>query len=161
MEIVRKGMKDILAGSVFIVFGLYFALTSLTYEIGSPLNMGPGYFPLVLGGLLVLLGAIVVVKGLVTGEGESIGTIPWRSMVLIVAAIIFFGVRGLQDERCPRGGDLSWLDDAMRTDLLRGPAAASPAHRSVDPGVGRRWSSSRTWHSASRRRCSRRTFSTA
>ena len=97
LEIVRKALKDILAGSVFIAFGLFFALVSLTYEVGSPLNMGPGYFPLVLGGILVLLGIIVVAKGFVAGEGESIGTIPWRSMVLIVAAIIFFGatVRGL------------------------------------------------------------------
>ena len=97
MEIVRKALKDILAGSVFIAFGLYFALVSLTYEVGSALSMGPGYFPLVLGGVLVLLGIVIVGKGLVAGDGEPIGTIPWRSAALIVAAIIFFGatVRGL------------------------------------------------------------------
>lgn len=97
LEIVRKALKDILAGSVFIVFGLFFALVSLTYEVGSPLKMGPGYFPLVLGGVLVLLGVVIVAKGFVAGEGEPIGTIPWRSAALIVAAVIFFGVtvRGL------------------------------------------------------------------
>ena len=97
LETVRKALKDILAGSVFIAFGLFFALVSLTYEVGSPLNMGPGYFPLVLGGVLVLLGIVIVAKGFVAGEGDSIGTIPWRSAALIVAAVIFFGltVRGL------------------------------------------------------------------
>jgi hypothetical protein len=97
LEIVRKALKDILAGSVFIAFGLFFALVSLTYEVGSPLNMGPGYFPLVLGGVLALLGVIIVAKGFVAGERDSIGTVPWRSTVLIVAAVILFGVtvRGL------------------------------------------------------------------
>jgi hypothetical protein len=97
LEIVRKALKDILAGSVFIAFGLFFALVSLTYEVGSPLNMGPGYFPLVLGGVLVLLGVVIVGKGFVAGEGDSIGTVPWRSTVLILAAVILFGVtvRGL------------------------------------------------------------------
>lgn len=97
MEIVRKALKDILAGSVFICFGLFFAVVSLTYEVGSPLNMGPGYFPLVLGGVLVVLGIVIIAKGFVAGEGDSIGTIPWRSGALIVAAVIFFGltVRGL------------------------------------------------------------------
>jgi hypothetical protein len=97
LEIIRTALKDILAGSVFIAFGLFFALVSLTYEVGSPLNMGPGYFPLVLGGVLVLLGVVIVGKGFVAGEGDSIGTVPWRSTVLILAAVILFGVtvRGL------------------------------------------------------------------
>jgi len=97
VDIVRRALKDILAGSVFIAFGLFFAVVSTTYEVGSPVEMGPGYFPLVLGGVLVLLGVVIVAKGFVVGEGEPIGTIPWRSAALIVVAIIFFGatVRGL------------------------------------------------------------------
>lgn len=94
---IRKALKDLLAGSVFIAFGLAFAATSLTYEVGSPLRMGPGYFPLVLGGILALLGLMIIAKGLVAGEGGAIGTIPWRPAILIVAAFVFFGVtvRGL------------------------------------------------------------------
>jgi len=94
---IRRALKDALAGSVFIGFGLFFALVSTTYDVGSPLNMGPGYFPLVLGGVLVLLAEAIVVKGFVAGDGEPIGPIPWRSAALIVAAIVFFGVtvRGL------------------------------------------------------------------
>lgn len=94
---IRKALKDVLAGSVFIVLGLAFAGGSLTYEVGTPLRMGPGYFPLVLGGILVILGLLIIAKGFVAGEGEVIGTIPWRPAILIVAAIVFFGVtvRGL------------------------------------------------------------------
>ena len=97
MELVRRALRDILAGSAFIAFGLFFVVVSTTYEIGSALSMGPGYFPLVLGGILVLLGLVIVGKGFVAGTGEPIGVIPWRSAVLIAAAVVFFGVtvRGL------------------------------------------------------------------
>lgn len=93
----QKARKDLLAGGAFVAFGLAFAVVSATYEIGTPLRMGPGYFPLVLGGLLVLLGVVIVVNGFVAGEGEEIGPIPWMSAVLLVVAIVFFGitVRGL------------------------------------------------------------------
>jgi hypothetical protein len=59
--------------------------------------MGPGFFPLVLGGLLVLLGIVIVVKGFVVGEGHDVGSVPWKAAVLIAAAVLLFGatVRGL------------------------------------------------------------------
>jgi hypothetical protein len=89
--------KDLLAGGIFAAFGLAFAITASTYEVGSPLRMGPGFFPLVLGGVLVLLGIAVAVKGFVAGEGDDIGPVPWKSAALLVAAILFFGftVQGL------------------------------------------------------------------
>ena len=67
------------------------------YQLGTAFRMGPGYFPLVLGGCLVLLGVLVVVEGL-RGRGEGRDRrVPWRAIVLILGAIIFFGVtvRGL------------------------------------------------------------------
>ena len=50
---MHDARKDLLAGGTFVGFGLAFAITSTTYEVGIALRMGPGYFPLVLGGLLV------------------------------------------------------------------------------------------------------------
>jgi hypothetical protein len=96
-QALRKALPDILAGSIFIAFGLFFALTSLTYEVGTPFQMGPGFFPLILGGLLVLLGVIVVGSGFVSEREEEVGPFPWRGIVLIPIAFIFFGltVRGL------------------------------------------------------------------
>jgi hypothetical protein len=95
----RQAVTDILAGLIFVAFGLAFAATSLSYELGTPLRMGPGYFPLVLGGILVVLGLLIVGKGLVAGSGDEgrLGSIPWRALVLIVLAVLFFGltVRGL------------------------------------------------------------------
>ena len=88
---MQRARKDLLAGAVFAGFGLAFAITSTTYDIGTPLRMGPGFFPLVLGGILVVLGVSIAVKGLVAGEGGDVGPVPWRALVLLVAAILFFG----------------------------------------------------------------------
>lgn len=94
---VRRALKDILAGAVFIALGLAFALGALAYEVGDPLRMGPGYMPLALGVILVGLGIGIVIKGFLAGEGEVIGAVDWRVIVLLTAALLFFGltVRGL------------------------------------------------------------------
>lgn len=93
----RKALPDILGGTIFVVFGLAFAVMSATYDIGTPFQMGPGFFPLVLGGILVLLGVLVVGSGFVAEREEHVGTVPWRAVVLITAAFVFFGltIRGL------------------------------------------------------------------
>ncbi|MER8979106.1 tripartite tricarboxylate transporter TctB family protein [Mesorhizobium sp. M0140] len=85
-----------LCAALFIGFGAWFALQSLGLEIGTALRMGPGYFPLVLAIVLILLGAVILVQAVRVG-GEAIGYIAWRGMLLILPAPIFFGltVRGL------------------------------------------------------------------
>ena len=98
MPRVRHALKDILAGSIFIVLGLGFAVGALAYDLGTPVNMGPGYVPLALGLILVVLGGFVIIKGFISAEGgEPIGPVDWRALGLITASLIFFGltVRGL------------------------------------------------------------------
>jgi Tripartite tricarboxylate transporter TctB family len=92
-----RSHKDILAGSAFVGFGMAFAVLSVGYGIGTTVRMGPGYFPFFLGVALVLLGALIVARGLLAGEEGAIGVIPWRAVTLILGAIVVFGltVRGL------------------------------------------------------------------
>jgi Tripartite tricarboxylate transporter TctB family len=89
--------RDVLAGLVFVAFGLAFAIGAATYEVGTPDRMGPGYFPLVLGGALGVLGGIILARGLRDGEEGAIGAVAWRAAALIVGSVLFFGltVRGL------------------------------------------------------------------
>jgi Tripartite tricarboxylate transporter TctB family len=95
----KRAVTDILAGLIFVAFGLAFAITSLRYELGTPLRMGPGYFPLALGGILVFLGLLIVGKGFIASSSAEgrFGSVPWRALLLIVLAVLFFGltVRGL------------------------------------------------------------------
>jgi hypothetical protein len=94
-----RATKDVIAGLVFVGLGLFFAVSVLVvpYRIGTPLQMGPGYFPLLLGGLLALLGIAILVGGLRGAEPGEIGAIPWKAIALLTAAVVFFGltVRGL------------------------------------------------------------------
>ena len=96
---VRRAVKDILAGAIFIAIGATFALGALAYEIGTPERMGPGYVPLVLGVTLAGFGVVILVKGFFAGEGEGepIGDVDWRAVILLTASLLFFGltIRGL------------------------------------------------------------------
>ena len=94
---LHDARKDLLAGGTFVGFGLAFAITSSTYGVGSGLRMGAGFFPLVLGSLLVVLGILIAVKGFVAADSDDIGPVPWKALALLVTALLFFGftVRGL------------------------------------------------------------------
>lgn len=87
---------DLIAGGVLVLLGVFFAVQSLGLEIGTSLRMGPGYFPLVLSSLLILLGAVIVVRAAVADNGPM-EALAWRGMAFILPAPVFFGltVRGL------------------------------------------------------------------
>ncbi|MFI6482476.1 tripartite tricarboxylate transporter TctB family protein [Nonomuraea sp. NPDC050663] len=92
-----KSVPDLVAGGIFVLIGGAFVVGSLDYELGTPLRMGPGAFPLLVGAIVAVLGLAIAVKGLVAGEVAEFGPIPWRAVAAIVAALLFFGftVRGL------------------------------------------------------------------
>jgi hypothetical protein len=85
-----------LCGAVFIGAGLFFTTQALGLKLGTAYRMGPGYFPLVLAGLLVLLGIVILAQSF-RKEGEPIGPLAWRGMLFILPAPVIFGltVRGL------------------------------------------------------------------
>ena len=83
-------------GALFVAFGAFFALQSLGLDIGTTFRMGPGYFPLVLAGILILLGLVILFQA-TRVAGEPLGAIAWRGALFILPAPIFFGLtaRGL------------------------------------------------------------------
>ncbi len=96
MKSLSFSLRDMICGLLFIAVGLFFAIQAYGLELGTAFRMGPGYFPLVLAGILVLLGVIVIIQGTQL-EHEPMGPIAWRGMLFILPAPIFFGltVRGL------------------------------------------------------------------
>lgn len=87
---------DLAAGLVFVAFGFGFGITALGLDMGSTLRMGPGYFPMLLSVLLVLLGAAICVNAFRAAH-IAVQPYAWRGMVFILGAPVFFGltVRGL------------------------------------------------------------------
>jgi hypothetical protein len=84
-------VKDLAAGAIFVFIGGFFLIGALNLDIGTAFKMGPGYFPLLLSGLLIAIGFVVMVQSLRTAP-ESIGAVPWRGLILILVAPIIFGI---------------------------------------------------------------------
>jgi hypothetical protein len=88
----HRSLPDVLAGGIFILIGGAFVVGALSYGLGTPLRMGAGYFPLLVGVALSALGLATLVKGLVAGEVPAFGAVPWRAVALVTLAILFFGL---------------------------------------------------------------------
>ncbi|MCC6304850.1 MAG: tripartite tricarboxylate transporter TctB family protein [Rhodobacteraceae bacterium] len=94
----RHSQKDRLAGLIFIAIGLAFGYATFGYELGTAFRMGPGYIPLVLAGILTLLGVVILLQSMTAGpDAAAVGRFPWLGLGLITGALVFFGVtvRGL------------------------------------------------------------------
>ena len=89
-----KSERDFWSGLMFLVVGIGFAWGATIYSFGSSARPGPGYFPFGLGILLAVLGAFVLFKALTieTEDGEPIGHIAWRPLIVIVLTINVFGL---------------------------------------------------------------------
>ena len=89
-----KSQKDFFAGRMFLAVGVAFAWGATTYSVGSGARMGPGYFPLLLGILLAIIGGTVMFKSTVveTEDGDKIGKWAWRQIVFIIGANLLFGI---------------------------------------------------------------------
>ena len=103
-----KSQKDFFAGLLFMALGIAFALGARTYNVGTGARMGPGYFPLMLGVVLAILGAVEIIKALVVGkpDGDKIGKWIWKPVGFIVGANLAFGVLlgGLPSIKLPAMG---------------------------------------------------------
>ncbi|BCN40496.1 membrane protein [Alicycliphilus denitrificans] len=89
-----QSQRDFAAGALFCAFGVAFAWGAATYSVGSGARMGPGYFPLIVGLLIALLGAVITARSLIvhTEDGDPIGAIAWRPLLFIIGANLLFGV---------------------------------------------------------------------
>ncbi|MDB5845494.1 MAG: tripartite tricarboxylate transporter TctB family protein [Polaromonas sp.] len=89
-----KSQKDFFSGLMFMGVGVAFAWGATTYNVGNGARMGPGYFPLYLGVLMTVLGAIITFQSLVveTLGGDKIGKWAFKPLFFIILANLVFGV---------------------------------------------------------------------
>ena len=90
MAVVRSP-KDFYAGLLFIAFGIAALVIGSNYTLGSAARMGPGYFPRLLGILLVVLGALLSLRALRL-QGSPIPAWRWRPTLVVLASVVIFGL---------------------------------------------------------------------
>jgi Tripartite tricarboxylate transporter TctB family len=91
MKLGLSNNKDLWAGAMLIATGAATMIIARNYAFGTTLRMGPGYFPTVLGGILILFGLYLVVSGLRSND-EIQGSWPLRAMIALPLALVLFGV---------------------------------------------------------------------
>jgi len=95
MSQLIRNEKDFWIGVVYVAFGSAAIIVSRNYGMGTALKMGPSYFPTILGGLLIVIGAISLIRSFIK-PGTPFGTFAFKGLLLITVSIILFGfiVRG-------------------------------------------------------------------
>ena len=87
-----KSQRDFWSGLMFLVVGAAFAVGATNYSMGTSARPGSGYFPLILSVILTIMGAVVLFEALTieTEDGEPIGAVAWRPLLVVVASIVVF-----------------------------------------------------------------------
>ncbi|MGB9700459.1 MAG: tripartite tricarboxylate transporter TctB family protein [Thermodesulfobacteriota bacterium] len=83
--------KDFWGGVMLLVIGAGAVIIARDYHFGSVLHMGPGFFPTILGVILILFGLTIMIRGLIKGE-QMRGFVSWRALILLSFSLIFFGI---------------------------------------------------------------------
>ena len=85
-----RSPKDFCAGLLFIAVGAAAIVIASAYPLGTAARMGPGYFPRMLGILLIGLGALLAFRG-ARLAGAPLGVWKWRPLVTVLGSVVLFG----------------------------------------------------------------------
>ena len=85
-----SNQKDLCAGLLFVAIGSVAVIAASHYAFGSTMRMGPGYFPVVLGGILIVLGVAIGARALWSGEVKPLPRVPLRPILLVTLSILAF-----------------------------------------------------------------------
>ena len=83
--------KRFLAGLMFLAIGAVAIWMAQDYPIGSALRMGPGYFPIVLSGIMILFGIYELVLGIMKSDPVK-GNWSIRALIVLPLAAVLFGI---------------------------------------------------------------------
>jgi len=83
--------QDVWAGLLFAAFGVAGLILGADLALGTARRMGPGYMPQGLSWLLVVIGALVVLRGVLAGH-EAVEAMRLRPFVGVLAGGIAFAL---------------------------------------------------------------------
>jgi putative tricarboxylic transport membrane protein len=86
-----RNTKDFWSGLIYLFVGSSAIIIARDYGMGSAVRMGPAYFPTILGALLLLIGAISVIRAFLV-PGTPIGAFAFKAALAVIGATILFGL---------------------------------------------------------------------
>jgi hypothetical protein len=89
MSLIRHP-KDFWSGLVFAGIGAFALIYGSKYTLGTAARMGPGYFPRILGILMIVLGAILALRAFRL-TGDRVPGWKWRPTLLVLGSVVLFG----------------------------------------------------------------------
>jgi len=126
MNLDWRNNKDLWAGIHYITIGGIGMGLALDYPFGTALRMGPGYFPTVLGGIMVVMGLYVVALGLRKDYEKLQGHTSYRALLVLPLSMVVFGwlmeeagfipaMLALVPISAAAGKEFNWLEIALLT----------------------------------------------
>lgn len=88
MKIISQ--REFAGGVALLLIAATVALSIQGLRIGTPAHMGPGFFPLILVGLLAVFGIALCVQGMLTAGPALQASL--RQPVAVLAAVALFGL---------------------------------------------------------------------
>jgi hypothetical protein len=93
VDVNKINRKDLGAGALFIAVGsLYGGIALQSLPMNSAREMGPGYMPVILASIVVLIGLAVVARSFFLAQETPFGKVAWRPVIMLsLATIVFAG----------------------------------------------------------------------
>jgi hypothetical protein len=89
MALIRHP-KDFWSGVIFTAMGAFAVIYGSKYTLGTAARMGPGYFPRILGILMIVLGLILVLRAFKL-EGDKVPAWKWKPTLFVLGSVVLFG----------------------------------------------------------------------
>jgi hypothetical protein len=89
MRFSIRNPADFWSGLLFLTCALAFLGIARNYDFGSPLRMGPSFFPVVLSVTLAVIGLTALLRSFAT-DGEPLGGFAVKGLLLITFGTLLF-----------------------------------------------------------------------
>lgn len=91
---ILPARRDYAAGALCAALGLGTIVEANRYIIGTLSDMGPGFYPAVLGSIMTLMGVLIACAPATTEQADPLHQVPdradWRGCGCIIAAVVLF-----------------------------------------------------------------------
>ena len=91
MKLEFRSNKDFWAGAMFFAIGAGSIFSARDYPFGNLLRIGPGFYPIILSGILIAFGLYVMLRGLYKNE-KIRGNWSIRALIVLPFSMVLFGI---------------------------------------------------------------------